>query len=153
MLRVLDEVGVSPHLLVLELTESDPLWPNTHTVAGLQSLIEAGVQLSIDDFGTGHSSLERLRVLRVHELKIDRSFVTGMVSDPLQRQIVRTVIDLAKGLDCQVVAEGVETEEQVSMLLDHGCAIAQGYLFARPMPPDEFLALAHAEAIAAVVGS
>jgi diguanylate cyclase (GGDEF)-like protein len=153
VLRVLDEVGVSPHLLVLELTESDPLWPNTHTVAGLQSLIEAGVQLSIDDFGTGHSSLERLRVLRIHELKIDRSFVTGMVSDPLQRQIVRTVIDLAKGLDCQVVAEGVETEEQVSMLLDHGCLIAQGYLFARPMPPEEFLALAHAEAIAAAVGS
>ena len=153
VLRVLAEFGVSPDLLVLELTESDPLWPNTHTATGLQSLIDAGVQLSIDDFGTGHSSLERLRVLRVHELKIDRSFVDGMVTDPLQRQIVRTVIDLAKGLDCQVVAEGVETEEQVRLLLDHGCVVAQGYLFARPMPPEEFLALAHAEAIAAIVGS
>ncbi len=151
VLRVLDEAGVSPELLVLELTESDPLWPNMHAATGLRSLVEAGVQLSIDDFGTGHSSLERLRVLRVHELKIDRSFVNGMVADPLQRQIVRTVIDLAKGLDCQVVAEGVETERQVEVLLDDGCSIAQGYLFAQPMPPEEFVALARAEAIAAAV--
>jgi diguanylate cyclase (GGDEF)-like protein/PAS domain S-box-containing protein len=153
VLRILAEAGVSAELLVLELTESDPLWPNAQTATGLQSLVEAGVQLSIDDFGTGHSSLERLRVLRIHELKIDRSFVDGMVTDPLQRQIVRTVIDLAKGLDCQVVAEGVETEEQVQLLLELGCAVAQGYLFARPMPPEEFLALAHAEAIAATVGT
>jgi EAL domain-containing protein (putative c-di-GMP-specific phosphodiesterase class I) len=75
-----------------------------------------------------------------------------MVTDPLQRQVVRTVIDLAKGRDCQVVAEGVETEEQVRLLLEHGCAVAQGYLFARPMPAEEFLALAQAEAIAATVG-
>ena len=131
---------------MLELTESDPLWPNTHTVTGLHLLIDAGVQLSIDDFGTGHSSLERLRVLRVHELKIDRSFVDGMLGDASQREIVRTVIDLAHGLGCQVVAEGVETDAQVDTLLQLGCVVAQGYLFAQPMPGERFLALARAEA-------
>jgi EAL domain-containing protein (putative c-di-GMP-specific phosphodiesterase class I) len=151
VLATLAELGVSPSLLVLELTESDPLWPNTHTVTGLQLLIDAGVQLSIDDFGTGHSSLERLRVLKVHELKVDRSFVDGMLTDASQRQIVRTVIDLAHGLGCQVVAEGVETEDQLSMLLGLGCEVAQGYLFARPMPAAAFVELARAEAIAGAV--
>ncbi len=150
VLALLAELDVPPELLVLELTESDPLWPNLHTVLGLEALLEAGVQISIDDFGTGHSSLERLRAVRVHELKIDRSFVDGMTSDPLQRQLVRTIVDLAGRLGYRIVAEGVETEEQVDMLLGFGCTMAQGYLFARPMSAGDFFDLARAEAIGEV---
>jgi diguanylate cyclase (GGDEF)-like protein len=150
VLALLAELDVPPSLLVLELTESDPLWPNLHSVLGLEALLEAGVQISIDDFGTGHSSLERLRALRVHELKIDRSFVNGMTSDPLQRQLVHTIVDLAGRLGYRIVAEGVETEEQVDVLLGFGCTMAQGYLFAKPMPAADFFELARAEALEAV---
>jgi diguanylate cyclase len=150
VLNLLGEFAVPPELLVLELTESDPLWPNVHTVLGLEALLAAGVQISIDDFGTGHSSLERLRAVRVHELKIDRSFVNGMTSDPLQRQLVRTIVDLAGRLGYRIVAEGVETEEQVDALLGFGCTMAQGYLFAKPMPAADFFELARSEAIEAV---
>jgi diguanylate cyclase (GGDEF)-like protein len=147
VLDTLAASGAPPELLVLELTESDPLWPDLRNGLGVRTLVDAGIELSIDDFGTGHSSLERLRAVQVHELKIDRSFVSGMTADPLQHRLVGTIIDLAQGMGHRVVAEGVETEEQRRMLLGLGCTIAQGYLFSPAVPLDEFVALATAEAI------
>ncbi|NNE10615.1 MAG: EAL domain-containing protein, partial [Ilumatobacter sp.] len=111
-------------------------------------LTDCGVEVSIDDFGTGHSSLERLRTLRVDELKIDRSFVIGMTENVVEREIVRSVIDLGRSLDYRLVAEGVETEQQAAALVELGCPTAQGYLFARPMPADDFLELVHESAAA-----
>jgi diguanylate cyclase (GGDEF)-like protein len=147
VLDALAAAGAPPELLVLELTESDPLWPDLKAGLGVQGLVDAGVELSIDDFGTGHSSLERLRAIRVHELKIDRSFVSGMTASPLQRQLVGTIIDLSSGMGFRTVAEGVETEEERAMLLNLGCTIAQGYLFSRPIPEAEFLSRVVAEAV------
>jgi diguanylate cyclase (GGDEF)-like protein len=145
LLDTLARHDVAPELLVLEFTESDPLWPSPSVLAGLQTIVDAGVRLSIDDFGTGHSSLERLCALSIDEIKIDRSFVDAMMTEPLQHQIVRTIIDLAAGLDHELVAEGVETEAQAARLLELGCTVGQGYLFAKPMSADDFEHLVRTE--------
>ncbi len=140
VLRRLADRNIDPSLLVVELTESDVLGNSAGLVTSFEQLTAAGVTMSIDDFGTGHSSLERLRVLDVGELKIDRSFVDGMSDSPLDRKIVETIVDLAHRMGCNVVAEGVETEQQVTDLVELGCTTAQGYLYARPMPLDDLLA-------------
>jgi diguanylate cyclase (GGDEF)-like protein/PAS domain S-box-containing protein len=133
---VLHETGTDPGRLHLEITES-ALMEDTEAVAGVvRDLKELGVHLSIDDFGTGYSSLVYLKRLAVDTLKIDRSFVDGVGREPEDTAIVMAVLGMAQSLGLSVVAEGVETEEQLETLRGLGCELAQGFYFARPEPAD-----------------
>jgi diguanylate cyclase (GGDEF)-like protein len=123
-----------PALLTLELTESGFIEDATRALRTLDAIAALGVSLSIDDFGTGYSSLSHLARMPVHEVKIDRSFVHGLDSDPEFAPVVRSAIDMGHGLGLKVVAEGIETEEAAVRLRDFGCDIAQGYWYAKPMP-------------------
>ena len=146
---MLGAAGVPPHRLTIEVTESDVLEPSAEMIAALEQLNRGGVGISVDDFGTGHSSLARLKAFRVTELKIDRSFVAQVVHHPRDRHIVRSIIGLANGLGYQVVAEGVERPDQAFMLASMGCPTAQGYLFSKPLPADDFVELVSDSATAA----
>jgi diguanylate cyclase (GGDEF)-like protein len=128
--------GVSPSDLVVELTESTLMRDVTAMTERLATLRALGVRIALDDFGTGYSSLARLRWLPLDILKIDRSFVDQIDSDPLSRAMAATVLQLALALDLDVVAEGVERESQRQVLVDLGVRVGQGYLFARPMDAD-----------------
>jgi diguanylate cyclase (GGDEF)-like protein len=123
-----------PALLTLELTESGFIEDPTRALQNLDAIAALGVSLSIDDFGTGYSSLSHLARMPVHEVKIDRSFVQGLDSDPEFAPVVRSAIDMGHGLGLKVVAEGIETEAAAVRLRDFGCDIAQGYWYAKPMP-------------------
>lgn len=138
----LDEIlrasGLHPGLLTLEVSEgivADPV-----SVAILEDLHALGVRLSIDDFGTGASSLRQLRQFPAVEVKVDRSYVSGIVTDPADRAVVAAVCRLAAALGLEVVAEGVETDEQATTLLELGCQRAQGWRFGRPQPFSRFVA-------------
>ncbi len=135
--QVLNALGrylLEPSMLELELTESTVMHDvDTNTVL-LRNLKEAGISLSIDDFGTGYSSLSYLKQLPLDALKIDRSFVKDITTDSNDAAIIRAIIALGKTLDLKIVAEGVETHEQLEYLRQHGCDYAQGYLFSRPLP-------------------
>ena len=135
--RRLDQFGVEPARLTLEITEGTLLYDGPRTRSTIERLHEIGVHLSIDDFGTGYSSLSYLRQLPVTELKIDRSFVTNLVVDAQDETIVRSTIDLGHNLGLQVVAEGVETNDVADRLRVLGCDIAQGYGICRPLPFDQ----------------
>jgi EAL domain-containing protein (putative c-di-GMP-specific phosphodiesterase class I) len=133
VIATLRETGVSPHCLRLEITESaimENIELANHTLRQLQAL---GVQVDIDDFGTGFSSLTYLFQLPVNTLKIDRSFVQQLGIDPRKTEIVRTILNLAHNIGLDVVAEGVETSEQAEHLRRIGCDEGQGYLFAPPL--------------------
>jgi diguanylate cyclase (GGDEF)-like protein len=134
----LRETGLDPHRLELEITESSVLQERGVTLATIQLLRELGVHVSIDDFGTGYSALSALKQLPVDGLKIDRSFVTDLPSDGSAATITAGLIGMAKGLGLATIAEGVETREQMQLLHSQGCHRMQGYLFAKPMPGDEF---------------
>ena|SRR5205085_5172610 len=136
---LLDKWQIDPRFLKIEITESSIMADPAHALAILAMLQSMGVRLSVDDFGTGYSSLIHLRQLPVDEIKIDKSFVTGMATNDADAAIVRTVIDLAHNLGKQVCAEGVEDEETWKMLCDLGCDLAQGYWFSRPLPADELM--------------
>jgi len=127
-----------PALLTLELTESGFIEDPNRALGMLDAIASLGVSLSIDDFGTGYSSLSHLARMPVHELKIDRSFVQGLESDAEFAHVVRSAIDMGHGLGLKVVAEGIETEHAAGRLRDFGCDIAQGYLYAKPMPLGAF---------------
>ena len=127
-----------PALLTLELTESGFIEDATRALRVLDAVAALGVSLSIDDFGTGYSSLSHLARMPVHEVKIDRSFVQGLESDPEFAPVVRSAIDMGHGLGLKVVAEGIETETSAVRLRNFGCDIAQGYWYAKPMPLDAF---------------
>lgn len=129
----LNKHQINPDLLTCEITETSAMEDVTTTVRVLGELDTLGVHLSIDDFGTGHSSLSYLRTLPADELKIDRSFVLDLETSEDARKVALAVINLAKALDLKVVAEGVETEGQNRILRDMGCDQLQGYLFAKPM--------------------
>ena len=126
--RMLTRHQLPPALLTLELTESGFIEDFTRALRMLDAIAALGVSLSIDDFGTGYSSLSHLARMPVHEVKIDRSFVQGLESDPEFAPVVRSAIDMGHGLGLKVVAEGIETEEAAVRLRDFGCDIAQGYL-------------------------
>ena len=130
---VLTRYQINPDLLTCEITESSAMDDIDATVRVLGQLDATGVHLSIDDFGTGHSSLSYLRKLPADELKIDRSFVLDLETSEDARKVASAVINLAKSLNLKVVAEGVETEGQNKILRDFGCDQLQGYLFAKPM--------------------
>lgn len=125
--------------LVLELTERELIIPNDTTHTLFAALHELGVMIAIDDFGTGHSSLSYLHDFNVDYLKIDQSFVAMIGADALSRHILDSIIELSAKLDLGVVAEGVETEEQSQYLVCKGVEFLQGYLFARPLPADDFI--------------
>jgi FOG: EAL domain len=124
---------------VLELTERELIVPSSTTHHLFSQLHALGVMIAIDDFGTGHSSLSYLREFNVDYLKIDQSFVAMIGADALSRHILDSIIELSAKLDLGIVAEGVETQEQSQYLADQGVDFLQGYLFARPMPPAEFI--------------
>ncbi|MGD0155184.1 MAG: EAL domain-containing protein [Terracidiphilus sp.] len=128
--------GVSSRLLGLEMTESSLISENGTTLEVLGSLRRLGVSLLMDDFGTGYSSLHHLHSLPFDVLKIDRSFVTRMTAGDQALQIVRTIVELARVLGMDVVAEGIETMEQYTLLRQLGCRFGQGFLFSRPVPAD-----------------
>ena len=128
--------GVAAGTLELEFTESTIMANPERTRGVLAELDEVGVTLSIDDFGTGFSSLGYLRELPVHEIKIDRSFVVGMNHDGGDASIVRSMIDVGRNLDLRVVAEGIESEDVRASLTDLGCDLGQGYFFSRPLQGD-----------------
>lgn len=131
---LLTEYGVAPELLTLEISESGVLDGTERAVPGLRRLRDIGVRLAVDDFGTGHSSLSYLRRLPVNEVKVDRSFVQGMATDPVDLAIVNAVVTLSQQFGLAVVAEGVESELTLELLQDIGCQIGQGFLFSRPLP-------------------
>src|SRR5579864_2228372 len=131
--QVLSETGLAPGNLRLELTESVTMRDEERTTRILSELRKLGVCLCIDDFGTGYSSLSYLRRFALDILKIDRSFVTDMLNNSESQEIVKTILSLGRNLRMKVVAEGVETREQMSLLKSLGCEFAQGYLFARPL--------------------
>jgi diguanylate cyclase (GGDEF)-like protein len=128
------------HRLVLEITETVAVSEHPAVDATLTALRATGVQLSVDDFGTGFSSLSFLARVPVDEVKIDRSFVGRMIDSPEAAAIVRSTVDLGRGLNLRVVAEGVETAAQRAALLDLGCTSAQGYHFCKPLPADKITA-------------
>jgi diguanylate cyclase (GGDEF)-like protein/PAS domain S-box-containing protein len=138
IVEVLDETGLAPPALQLEITES-VLMENAQTIVPLlERLRELGVELAIDDFGTGYSSLSYLSRLKpIHTLKIDRSFISMGGDDRENAEIVRTIIMLARNMGKDVVAEGIETVEQLTRLQTLDCTYGQGYLFARPLDPAE----------------
>ena len=139
----LRESGLPPGSLGLEITESVLMRDGTDTITRLENLKNLGVKLAIDDFGTGYSSLAYLKRLPVDYLKIDRSFTDGLGRDAGDTTIVSAVLGIARAMELEVVAEGVETERQLAKLKELGCKTAQGYYFARPLPastlPDAFL--------------
>lgn len=132
--RLLTECGVPPSMLTLEITESGVMSDVDRALPTLIRLRDAGVRLSVDDFGTGHSSLMYLRRLPVCEVKIDKSFVLNMATDPDDRAIVRTIIDLGRNLGLSIVAEGVESDISYTLLREMGCDLVQGFLLSRPVP-------------------
>ncbi len=142
--QVLAEVaplGPHAHLLTLELTESVVLDNVEETVARMHQLRARGIRFAVDDFGTGYSSLAYLTRLPLHQLKIDQSFVRNLGTRPTDEVIVQTIIGMAHNLELEVIAEGVETEEQRVLLRGYGCGFYQGYLLARPMPIASLLGL------------
>ncbi|MDH5262891.1 MAG: EAL domain-containing protein, partial [Gammaproteobacteria bacterium] len=143
VLQLLKENGVRPEQLTLEVTESSIMENVARAVLVLECLRDIGVRISIDDFGTGHSSLAQLRNIPLHELKIDKSFVMTIVEDEQNAAIVRTTIDLAHSLNLEVVAEGVEDEATLRRIASLGCEQAQGYFLSKPVPADEFLQWIH----------
>jgi diguanylate cyclase (GGDEF)-like protein len=136
--NVLADRGVSANQIQLEITEGALMADPRRVLVTLHRLDKLGVALSLDDFGTGYSSLQHLRRLPLAEVKIDRSFVLGMVTDPDDAAVVKSIIDLARALGLRVVAEGVEDEDTRRLLVACGCEVGQGWYFARPMPADAF---------------
>ncbi|MBS0347907.1 MAG: EAL domain-containing protein [Proteobacteria bacterium] len=137
---LLDEYGLPARLLELELTESMAMDDPAFVVQTVDKLSELGVTLSIDDFGTGYSSLSYLKRFRVHKLKIDQSFVRDLPHSSDSEAIINAIIGMAHSLKCKVIAEGVETSEQLHCLHQNGCDEAQGYHFSRPVPADDYVA-------------
>ena len=138
---VLDDSRLDARYLELELTESSLIQNAESTAVVLQSLTHMGVQLAIDDFGTGYSSLSYLRQFPINVLKIDQSFVHEISADPVGTSIVGAVISMGKSLGHRVIAEGVETREQLAFLQAQRCGEGQGYYFSRPLVAEQFVTL------------
>jgi diguanylate cyclase (GGDEF)-like protein/PAS domain S-box-containing protein len=137
----LTETGLDPDRLELELTETFLMQDSLATAAVLEAIRNLGVRLALDDFGTGFSCLSYLKRFPIDTLKIDRSFVRDLATDADNAGIVKAVINMGKSLHMRVVAEGVETREQLLFLQEHSCSDGQGYYFAHPMPPGELTQL------------
>ncbi|MDD2539735.1 MAG: EAL domain-containing protein [Desulfuromonadaceae bacterium] len=138
VMQTLAETGLEPQYLELELTESALMGDGSDTVCKLLRLKDLGIGISVDDFGTGYSSLSYLKHLPIDTIKIDRSFVRDIVNDPDDAAIVDAIVAMAHALKLNVIAEGVETREQLEFLRQRKCQQAQGYYFARPLDPQQF---------------
>ncbi|GAB4419824.1 MAG: hypothetical protein OHK0054_10800 [Sideroxydans sp.] len=138
--QLLQQAGVSPQSIELELTEAVAMDDPQAAVTMMDRLHERGVRLSIDNFGTGYSSLSYLKRFKVHKLKIDQSFVRDIGSDPEDKAIVTAIINLASSLGLHTLAEGVESAEQLAFLRLHGCEEVQGYYFSKPLDAAAFRA-------------
>jgi EAL domain-containing protein (putative c-di-GMP-specific phosphodiesterase class I) len=138
--QLMTTYSIPSQALELEITESVLLDDHREVAEELSSLRALGVTISLDDFGTGYSSLSYLKRFRFDALKIDRSFVAGLPGNPDDASLVKAILAMARGLDLRVVAEGVETAEQLAFVAAHGCHYAQGYLFARPVPEEAYRA-------------
>jgi EAL domain-containing protein (putative c-di-GMP-specific phosphodiesterase class I) len=135
--ETLGRTGMDPRRLHLELTETAIIDLRRDIIDQLVRIRDLGVEIGLDDFGTGYASLTHLRRLPLTFVKIDQSFVQGLETDDEDGRIVSAVVDLAANLGLRSIAEGVETAGQLTRLRDLGCDQAQGYLFSRPVPPDE----------------
>ncbi|OMD53040.1 PAS domain S-box protein [Paenibacillus borealis] len=136
IMGILEESGLAPQYLELEITES--MMMNASASAGiLNNLTRNGIRISLDDFGTGYSSFSYLKLYPIHKVKIDRSFIKDIVASSDDRAIVSTIITMARHLNMQVIAEGIETKEQLDIVVESGCRKVQGYYYSRPLPPEE----------------
>ena len=145
---VLDAVrrsALDPHRLTIEVTESTAMADRETGFRALRELSAAGMRIAIDDFGTGYSSLDHLREMPADILKIDRSFVAGMAANSPDSALVAAAIAMGRALEMEVVAEGIETAEQAADLRELGCPLGQGFLFSRPLPPEELDELLEAD--------
>ena len=135
--RLLEETGLEPSQLEIEITESTMMQEGQETIQTLEALGRHGVRIAVDDFGVGYSSLSYLKRFPIDTLKIDRSFVRDLPHNADDVSIVQTIIAMAQSLKLEVVAEGVETDEQLQFLRALGCDLVQGYLFSAPAPAEE----------------
>ncbi|MCY6959077.1 EAL domain-containing protein [Clostridium brassicae] len=135
---ILKDTGLSPEFFEVEITESVIMNNFKQSVNTLNRLREIGVKVSLDDFGTGYSSLNYLKNLPIDSIKLDKSFVDNLTMDSKERFIVSTIINLSHGVDLKVIAEGVESKEQLKILQEYKCDEIQGYYFSKPVPPKEF---------------
>ena len=140
--ELLKEYSVSTHSIELEVTESGLMLNPEESVKQLNALKELGIKISIDDFGTGYSSLSYIKQLPVSKIKIDKSFINELPENSEDVMIVKTVISLAKNLDLEIIAEGVETKEQNDFMFENECHLIQGYYHSKPIcskDTEEFL--------------
>ena len=135
---ILAETGCRTEWLELEITESLLLEDSAEVITMLDALHAMGLSISLDDFGTGYSALSYLNRFPVGQIKLDRSFVSGIPEQRSKCELVKAMLSIAAALGLESVAEGVETAAQAEYLLAHGCRLAQGYLFGKPMPLSEF---------------
>ncbi len=140
---VIEETGINPNNLELEITESIALDDIEYTIATIQELRKVGVKFSLDDFGTGYSSMNYLKRLPVNNLKIDKSFLDTVMEDRSDQKIIQTIISLARNLDLLVIAEGVESFDQEEFLKEANCNKAQGYLYSKPIPQEKAAQFLH----------
>ena len=138
LLSIVEETGISQHQLILEITESAYSEDSTHIIDTVHKLREAGFRVEMDDFGTGYSSLNMLTSLPIDALKLDMQFIRTAFREGGDTAMIGIVIDIAEMLGVPVIAEGVETREQLDVLKEMGCDIAQGYYFSKPVPAEEF---------------
>lgn len=136
--KYLEETQMPAHLVEIEITESASMNEQDHAIATIDRLNDLGIHIAIDDFGTGYSSLSYLKRLRVNKIKIDRSFVSDIAHNKDDEAIVSTIISMAKSLGLKTLAEGVESDQQLAFLKDHGCDEAQGYFYSKPLPASQF---------------
>jgi len=135
--RIISETGVNPRFVELEITESILMKDFEKSVKLLTEIRDLGINIALDDFGTGYSSLSYLKQLPINTLKIDKSFIDNIATNEREKAIVDGIIQLAQKIDLDVIAEGVETKQQIKLLQSIGCNQIQGYYFSRPLPADE----------------
>jgi EAL domain-containing protein (putative c-di-GMP-specific phosphodiesterase class I) len=139
--KALNDSGMAPNLLELEITESMVMHNPARMIAVLVKIKSLGVRLAIDDFGTGYSSLGQIKHFPIDTLKVDRSFIRNIPQDAEDKAITEAIIAMGKTLSLTVIAEGVETIEQMDFLKDHSCDEMQGYYFSKPIVPEQFAEL------------
>jgi len=132
--QIIKEAQCKPEWIEAELIERYIMSNTEKTAQFLEEFKNMGINVAIDDFGTGYSSLGYLKYLDISKLKIDKKFIDDLATDKKDRAIAKSIVDLSKGLDLKVIAEGVETKEQYEILKKLGCQIIQGYYFSRPIP-------------------
>ncbi|HEA26368.1 MAG TPA: EAL domain-containing protein, partial [Ectothiorhodospiraceae bacterium] len=137
--EIMQRYDIKSENIELEITESSVMGDVDAAIATMKKFRDIGLHLAIDDFGTGYSSLSYLKRFPINTLKIDQSFVRDLTIDSDDAAIVKAIISMAKSLQLNVVAEGVETQEQLAFLKANDCESVQGYLFSKPLPADEFM--------------